>query len=71
MEIELVPGAEAAEREAVTRAIAVAMDAKRFTSPWWRARLDKTLGRAPVGPPLPSDYEAVRSPRRTRGATRA
>jgi hypothetical protein len=69
--VELVPEADPAEREAVARAIAAASDAMRISSPWWRAGLDEALGHAPMGPPRQSGYEAVRSPRRTRGATRA
>ncbi len=71
MGVELVPDADPAQREAVTLAIAAAMDATRISSPWWRAGLDEALGHAPIDPPRLSDYEAVRSPRRTRGATRA
>ena len=71
MGVELVPVADPAEREAVTRAIAAAADPIPGPSAWWRAGLGEALVQAPVGPPLPSAYEAVRSPRRTRGATRA
>ena len=71
MGVELVPDAAAAEREAVARAIDLAAGLRRGQSPWWRAGLDEALERAPSDPPRPSAYEAVRSPRRTRGATRA
>ncbi len=70
MGVELVPDAGRAEQEAVSLAITAALAATRISSPWWRAGLDDALGQTPSGP-RPSDYEAVRSPRRTRGATRA
>jgi hypothetical protein len=70
--IELVPEAGAAEQEAVSRALAsAAPGAKETSSPWWREGLVAALGRAPSVPPRPSAYDAVRSPRSTRGATRA
>jgi hypothetical protein len=68
--VELVPEADPAEKEAVTQAIAAAIDATGPSS-WWRAGLDEALGHVPDSTPRPSDYEAVRSPRSTRGATRA
>jgi hypothetical protein len=39
-------------------------------SAWWRAGLEEARGRAPVATGA-ARYEAARSPRRTRGATRA
>ena len=71
MGVELVPGAGAAEQEAVRRAIDLTAEAASRTAPWWRAGLVDALERAPSDAPRPSVYEAARSPRSTLGATRA
>ena len=71
MGVELVPEADAAEQEAVRRAIDLTAEAASKTAPWWRAGLVDALERAPSDVPRPSAYEAVRSPRSTLGATRA
>ena len=71
MGVELVPEADAAEPEAVGRAIDLTAEAALKTAPWWRAGVVDALERAPSDGPRPSTYEAVRSPRSTLGATRA
>jgi len=71
MGVELVPEAEAAEQEAVRRAIDLTAEAASRTAPWWRAGLVDALERAASDVPRPSVYEAARSPRSTLGATRA
>jgi hypothetical protein len=69
--VDLVPEPSAAEQEAVGRAVDLTAEATPTTSPWWRAGLVDALERAASDVPRPSAYEAVRSPRRTLGATRA
>jgi hypothetical protein len=72
MDVELGHEADAAEREAVRQAVAVALPTTSGgPRPWWRAGLDEVRDRAPTDRPRPSSYDAVRSPRSTPGATRA
>lgn len=72
VEVELVPEADSSVRTAVDRAMAVSVTAHAGApAPWWQAGLGEAHDHAALAPPRPSDYEAVRSPRRTLGATRA
>ena len=71
MGVELVPDAGEAEQEAVRRAVDLAAEAVPRQAPWWRAGLVDSIERSSSEAPRPSAYEAVRSPRRTLGATRA
>ena len=71
MSVELFPEASTAEQEAVARALGLAGETASKTSHWFRAGLVDALERYPPWPPPPRPYEAARSPRNTRGATRA
>ena len=77
MELELAPDADrqtvAAARVAAARAgLALAPPRRPDARPWWRAGLEDAISRAPsVASAAPLRYEAARSPRSTRGATRA
>lgn len=67
-----MPNAAPPERLAVERAVAaVAPGTSGHGWGWWRAGLAEAVDRVPAGRPRPSAYEAARSPRSTRGATRA
>lgn len=70
---ELVPEGGASDYAAVRSALAAAgLDAgKSERSSWWRAGLADALTSAPADRRRSSRYEAARSPRSTRGATRA
>ena len=75
MEVTVEPDADAEIAEAVRTSVArLGLDAGcapvANRSAWWRAGVEEALGRAPVERG-PARYDAARSPRRTRGATRA
>ena len=77
MELVLEPDSDgglaaSAVRAAVTRAGQGVVPGHR-TPPdrWWRAGLAEAIERDPSWPTPPRPYEAARSPRSTRGATRA
>lgn len=74
MEVIVEPNADPAISEAVRASVArvglAAGSAPLASSVWWRAGVEEALGRTPVATGA-GRYEAARSPRRTRGATRA
>ena len=75
MEVTVEPNADPGISEAVRASVArVDLDAGSAPvanrSAWWRAGVEEALGRTPVETG-PARYDAARSPRRTRGATRA
>jgi hypothetical protein len=73
MDVELAPRPDdPSTAAAVGRAVEDAGLARAALGPgaWWSAGLAETLEPGPAAP-RPSAYEAVRSPRSTRGATRA
>jgi hypothetical protein len=83
MDIALAPEADVAVAEAVRTAVSragIAPGPSSWASAWWRAGLVEATDRRPAGeaePCVPGyeaavpGYEAARSPRSTRGATRA
>ena len=75
MDVTIEPDVDPAISEAVRVSVDRAgLDAGPAREPrgsaWWRAGVAEALLRAPDGP-APAGYDAARSPRRTRGATRA
>ena len=75
MEIELAHDpdgriAKAASAAAGYAGLDLSADGRAAGSAWWRAGVAEALERTPEGV-LPSRYDAARSPRSTRGATRA
>jgi hypothetical protein len=74
VKLELVPVADPAAVEAMRRAVAAAGIGRAGEERlWWRAGIEEALASRAVTPPGGSatGYVAARSPRRTRGATRA
>ena len=63
--------AEAARRACAVEGIAVRPDAAFDRGAWWQAGLADAIARAPEPQDADEPYDAARSPRRTRGATRA
>ena len=66
VEPEVDPALSEVVRASVARA-ALDVDPRHGASAWWRAGVADALERTPAGPA----YDAARSPRSTRGATRA
>ena len=77
MDIALEPAPDAATTEAVRVSAAAAgleRGSSRADSAWWHAGVADAVDRAVRSAPAPagrSRYDAARSPRSTRGATRA
>ena len=74
MEIELADDPDGRVAKAASAAAShtglLSADARPAASAWWRAGVAEALERTPDGV-VPARYEAARSPRSTRGATRA
>ena len=74
MEIELADDQDGRIGKAASAAALgtglLSADRRPAASPWWRVGVAEALDRAPDGV-VPARYEAARSPRSTRGATRA
>jgi hypothetical protein len=75
MELEVTGDADGRLAQAVTAAatgagVGLAGDRPPSGSAWWRDGVGEAHERTPLGAG-PSRYEAARSPRSTRGATRA
>jgi hypothetical protein len=75
MEVTVEPNVDPAISEAVRAAFArVGLEGGSApvsnSSAWWRAGVEEALDRTPVETGA-ARYDATRSPRRTRGATRA
>ena len=75
MEIELADDpdgriAQAATAAAADAGLELSADRRPAPSAWWRAGVAEVLARTPDGSD-PTRYDAARSPRSTRGATRA
>jgi hypothetical protein len=62
--------AHAASAAAAAVGLELSADRRPVVSAWWRAGLAEALERTPDGSD-PARYDAARSPRSTRGATRA
>ena len=77
MKVVLEPESDgAAARAATAAALRIGLsftpaNGSAAASGWWRAGLAEAIERAPTRPEVTRRYEAARSPRSTRGATRA